>query len=84
MERKARKNGKDTSALLENGQPNSQYTKSNIKGDEWNILLLLFLYTLQGIPLGLSAAIPMILQNRGVSYKQQVSQDLINYQLYSI
>lgn len=71
---------KDTSVLLENGQPSTPYTKSNIKGDEWNILLLLFLYTLQGIPLGLSAAIPMILQNRGVSYKQQVS-DFVNYQV---
>ena len=37
-----------------------------------NISLLLFLYVLQGIPLGLSASIPMILQNRGVSYKEQV------------
>lgn len=46
--------------------------KSNLKGDGQNIALLFFLYTLQGIPLGLSAAIPMILQNRGVSYKQQV------------
>lgn len=44
----------------------------NLKGDRANIALLLFLYTLQGIPLGLAAAIPMILQNRGVSYKQQV------------
>lgn len=41
-------------------------------GDGKNITLLFLLYTLQGIPLGLSAAIPMILQNRGVSYKQQV------------
>ena len=37
-----------------------------------SISLLLFLYVLQGIPLGLSASIPMILQNRGVSYKEQV------------
>ena len=37
-----------------------------------NISLLLFLYVLQGIPLGLSASIPMILQNKGVSYKEQV------------
>lgn len=79
MERKPRRNGKDTSALLENGQPNSPYTKSNIKGDEWNILLLLFLYTLQGIPLGLSAAIPMILQNRGVSYKQQAEFSFVSW-----
>lgn len=40
-------------------------------GDRGNIALLFFLYLLQGIPLGLTAAIPMILQNRGASYKQQ-------------
>ncbi|XP_014223966.1 acetyl-coenzyme A transporter 1 [Trichogramma pretiosum] len=45
--------------------------KSNIKGDEKNIAILLFLYLLQGIPLGLCSSIPMLLQNRGVSYRQQ-------------
>lgn len=45
---------------------------TNIKGDECNIAILLVLYLLQGIPLGLAAAIPMILQSRGVSFKQQV------------
>lgn len=73
MERKSRKDGGSTVSLLENGQSNRiEDSRSDIKGDEWNIMLLLFLYTLQGIPLGLSAAIPMILQNRGVTYKQQV------------
>lgn len=45
--------------------------KPNPKRDLGNILLLLFLYVLQGIPLGLIAAIPMILQNRHVTYKEQ-------------
>ena len=45
--------------------------KSGIAGDEKSILILLFLYILQGIPLGLAAAIPLILTNRNVSYKQQ-------------
>lgn len=45
--------------------------KSGIAGDEKSILVLLFLYILQGIPLGLAAAIPLILTNRNVSYKQQ-------------
>lgn len=44
----------------------------DIRGDEKNIAILLFLYLMQGIPLGLCSAIPMLLQNRGVSYKQQV------------
>jgi len=42
-----------------------------MKGDVHNIVVLLFLYILQGIPLGLAAAIPLILTNRNVSYKQQ-------------
>eukprot|EP00088_Acartia_fossae_P033504 TRINITY_DN3429_c0_g2_i4.p1 TRINITY_DN3429_c0_g2~~TRINITY_DN3429_c0_g2_i4.p1 ORF type:complete len:529 (+),score=65.39 TRINITY_DN3429_c0_g2_i4:57-1643(+) len=45
--------------------------KKGVKGDVQNILVLLFLYILQGIPLGLAAAIPLILTNRNVSYKQQ-------------
>jgi hypothetical protein len=44
-----------------------------LNGDKYNIAILFFLYVLQGVPLGLSSAIPMYLQNRGVSYRQQVS-----------
>lgn len=81
MERRKTKNKKDLHggnkvyAGMENGEPllPNSVTTSNLKGDRKNIALLFFLYTLQGIPLGLSAAIPMILQNHGVSYKQQVS-----------
>lgn len=51
----------------------------NMKGDEKNIALLFFLYTLQGIPLGLSAALPMILQNRGISYKQQAEFSFVTW-----
>ncbi|CAG7824081.1 unnamed protein product [Allacma fusca] len=46
-------------------------TKANFRKDLGNIFLLVFLYVLQGIPLGLIASIPMILQNRSVSYKEQ-------------
>ncbi|KAF4525583.1 hypothetical protein B566_EDAN010442 [Ephemera danica] len=48
-----------------------QKQQDSHRSDSWNIALLFFLYLLQGIPLGLTAAIPMILQNRGASYKQQ-------------
>ena len=41
--------------------------KSGIAGDERNVAVLLFLYVLQGIPLGLAAAVPLILTNRHVS-----------------
>lgn len=44
---------------------------SNLKGDYGNLAILFFLYLLQGIPIGLSAAIPMLIQNRGANYKQQ-------------
>lgn len=66
----------DSSITLEDGTRtrNRRVEDSGyVKGDEWNIAILFFLYVLQGIPLGLSSAIPMYLQNRGVSYRQQVS-----------
>jgi PAT family acetyl-CoA transporter-like MFS transporter 1 len=67
---------RDGSVTLEDGHgtENTRVEEiSDMKGDEWNIAILFFLYVLQGIPLGLSSAIPMYLQNRGVSYRQQVS-----------
>lgn len=64
---------------MENGDVNLIVPNSNLVGDRRNIALLFFLYTLQGIPLGLSAAIPMILQNRGVSYKQQAEFSFVNW-----
>ena len=42
-----------------------------LKGDYGNIALLMFLYILQGIPLGIGGSIPMLLQSRNVSYKDQ-------------
>lgn len=43
----------------------------SIIGDRLNIGILLFLYTLQGVPLGLSAAIPIIMQKKHITYKEQ-------------
>lgn len=65
---------KDSVNSNESFDETMKYRKTNLKGDWNNIILLFCLYTLQGIPLGLAGAIPMILQNRGVSYKQQVSK----------
>lgn len=42
-----------------------------LKGDVGNIVLLIFLYVLQGIPLGLAGSIPMLLQSRKVTYTEQ-------------
>lgn len=48
--------------------------KSNAKRDKNNIFLLLVLYTLQGLPLGFSLAIPILMQNIDASYSEQVSK----------
>ena len=44
---------------------------SNWRKDQGNIILLTFLYVLQGIPLGLAGTVPIMLQSMGVSYKEQ-------------
>ena len=55
-------------------QPDSpKLTLSNWKKDRWNITLLLFLYLLQGIPLGMAASIPLIIQTYGASWSQQAT-----------
>lgn len=56
--------------------PEEKIEKSDLRGDKLNIAILFFLYLLQGIPIGLTAAIPMLLQNRGATYKQQVGGNL--------
>ena len=44
---------------------------SNWRKDQGSIVLLTFLYVLQGIPLGLAGTVPIMLQGLGVSYKEQ-------------
>ncbi|XP_037971130.2 acetyl-coenzyme A transporter 1 [Plutella xylostella] len=72
-----RRNIAEKEELLENGEPGTG--KSDIRGDEVNIAVLLFLYTLQGIPLGLGGAVPMLLQNRGITYTQQAEFSFVNW-----
>jgi len=51
--------------------------KSNLKGDWLNFFLLILLYTIQGLPLGLAIALPIIFQSKKmVSYKEQVNSSL--------
>ncbi|XP_075956159.1 acetyl-coenzyme A transporter 1 isoform X2 [Anarhichas minor] len=45
--------------------------RPGIRDELGNVLLLLFLYVLQGIPLGLAGSIPLILQSKSISYKDQ-------------
>lgn len=49
----------------------SHRVQPGIRGELGNVSLLLFLYVLQGIPLGLAGSIPLILQSKSVSYKDQ-------------
>jgi len=51
----------------------------NLKGDWLNFYLLLFLYILQGFPIGLSGTLPIILQSRKmVTYEEQVICQLLH------
>ncbi|XP_012730281.2 acetyl-coenzyme A transporter 1 [Fundulus heteroclitus] len=48
-----------------------QRVRPGIRAELGSISLLLFLYVLQGIPLGLAGSIPLILQSKNVSYRDQ-------------
>lgn len=50
---------------------------SDIRGDRKNLALLIFLYLMQGIPLGLTGCIPMMLQKRGASYQTQAKFSVV-------
>ncbi len=65
----------DTDDLLPTTADSREKPRSSsfreLQGDYGSIALLLLLYLLQGIPLGLTASIPLVLQGRRVSYAQQ-------------
>lgn len=54
-----------------------EHEPGDLRGDYGNIAILFFLYLLQGIPLGIGQAIPMLLQNRGASYKEQAGKQIL-------
>uniref|UniRef100_A0A6V3DJ58 Acetyl-coenzyme A transporter 1 n=1 Tax=Heterosigma akashiwo TaxID=2829 RepID=A0A6V3DJ58_HETAK len=47
------------------------------RDDLGSIILLLILYTLQGIPMGLSGSVPFLLQDKEVSYAEQALFSLV-------
>jgi len=51
----------------------------DLEGDRMHVLVLFFLYILQGIPLGLINSIPLELSNRNVPYKDQATFSLSSY-----
>ncbi|CAM5138423.1 unnamed protein product [Eretmochelys imbricata] len=67
----ARPGEDDTEALLQGFNSPSYMVSRGYRAELGSILLLLFLYVLQGIPLGLAGSIPFILQSKNVSYKDQ-------------
>ena len=75
MSKKYTKFNEITKAQTKNGPmttiDDNKLTNIPKKDDRPNILFLFFLYLLQGIPLGLTASLPMILSSRKVSYSDQ-------------
>jgi PAT family acetyl-CoA transporter-like MFS transporter 1 len=61
-----------TVVVLEDESKQSVHEKPNIKGDRANIIILTSLYVLQGGLYGFVLALPIVFQNRGVSYADQV------------
>ena len=72
--KKAMADGPDKVNLMEESKTDP---KPNIRRDRGNIALLVFLYVLQGIPLGLAGAMPMLLQTRKIEYKDQAKFSLV-------
>lgn len=70
------------SSNWEERKPRTQEADGSIRGDLPNIMLLMFLYILQGIPLGLAGSIPMLLQSRKVRMCQKFSFFSVCYLLY--
>lgn len=50
-----------------------------LQGDIGNIILLTILYILQGVPLGLSGSIPLILQSRKAGYEEQAKFSFVDW-----
>lgn len=65
-------------SLLEKHDRDDTPIEPNTKGDKCNIFVLFVLYTLQGVPVGLSYAVPIILQNKHkTSFSDQVNKTIL-------
>ena len=51
----------------------------DLEGDKLHVVILFFLYCLQGIPLGLINAVPLILTNKGTPYTDQATFSISGY-----
>jgi PAT family acetyl-CoA transporter-like MFS transporter 1 len=62
-----------------NNSSNSSDEGPDLTGDYGNVALLLLLYTLQGIPMGLTAAVSLVLSANNVSLTQQNMFALVSW-----
>lgn len=69
----------EVTTKLDEDENGHTHGHADLRGDYHNICLLVFLYVLQGIPLGLAGSLPLILQNRKVSYAQQAIFSFVNW-----
>ncbi|RWS05599.1 acetyl-coenzyme A transporter 1-like protein [Dinothrombium tinctorium] len=60
-------------------QKKQKEEKRGLRGDYLNLCLLVFLYILEGLPIGLLVSIPMILASNKVSYEEQAIFTLSTY-----
>ncbi len=60
-----------TGSDLNRGSDGEMHPSPGLGRDKYNVAVLMFLYVLQGIPLGLAGSVPYLLQNRQVTYKDQ-------------
>ena len=63
----------------EKGKEREESLMKRLTRDKYNIAILLLLYMLQGVPLGLSASVPMILQAKMIGYRQQAMFSLVTW-----
>lgn len=67
-------------ADVEGGTPREDPdAELGLSGDYLNLVLLLVLYTLQGIPMGLAGSIPYILAEKGADYTEQAQFSLCSW-----
>eukprot|EP00051_Salpingoeca_urceolata_P028611 m.487620 g.487620 ORF g.487620 m.487620 type:complete len:528 (-) comp25159_c0_seq1:34-1617(-) len=63
----------------EGGEPDEKAGSQGLGKDWGNVMLLILLYTLQGIPMGLSASIPYVLQERTADFNKQAVFSLVSW-----
>ena len=67
------------SGAVQEKQRHEHSIMRRLREDRSNIALLLLLYVLQGVPLGLAASVPMVLQSKMIGYRQQAMFSLVSW-----